>query len=189
MQMYCNFLWSLNNNKKAPDSAANSLHHFDYFCINLPHFDKSLSTFGVVNIVSATLLIPPSFFSCPPTRLPARLSSSLAGWGALGGGGGPAGSLPASPAQRCSTGEAPSRGQPVHPGLPRAGRVEEGATGCSSPTQGLSAGSLLGQERQARSGQGAAPATGWGHQTELSEVKEVQEKKSDWILYACSMWL
>lgn len=81
MQMHCNFLWSLNNNNKAPDFAANSLHHFDYFCINLPHFDKH----HWVPLVLWTLFQPhcsflhPSSLAHPPDSLPDSLLLWLAG--------------------------------------------------------------------------------------------------------------
>ena len=110
-----------------------------------------------------------------PTRFPLRLPSSLAVRGALGGGSGPPGTRPAPPPERRSAGEAPGRGQPVHPGLPRPGHVEEGAARRHSPTQGLSAGSLLGQERQAGPGQGAAAEAGCDHRAGLTEIKKMEE--------------
>lgn len=131
----------------------------------------------------------PISISCPLTRFPVRLSSSLAGWWTFRGGNSPLGALPAAPSQHRSAGEAPGRGKPVCPGLPRFGHVEEGTASCSAPTQGLAAGSLLGQEREAGSGQRAAPATGCNHQRGLAEMTKLKKQKSHClVMLLVSRW-
>lgn len=139
------------------------------------------------NAVSApdtkTCIIYPS--PAHPTRFPLRLSSSLAVRGALRGGNGPAGALPATLPQHRSAGDDPSRERrPLFPCLHHPGHVEERAARRPEPTQGLSARLLLGQDRQAGSGQRTAAEAGCSYQAGVTELRRPRKERSHCLLSA-----
>lgn len=165
----------------------------DPFIVSWPH-SLMLSQLHMLK----TCIIYPS--PAHPTRFPLRLSSSLALRRALRGGNGPAGALPATLPQHRSAGDNPSRERrPLFPCLHHPGHVEERAARRPEPTQGLSARSLLGQDRQAGSGQRTAAEAGCSYQTGVTELRRPRKERSHCLLSAafnmsqatgsqCSVW-
>lgn len=125
--------------------------------------------------ISCSVTPPPHLHLLPLTRLSVRLSPPLALRGALRGRSRPSGALPAPPPQRRPAGEAPGRGQSVQPSLSRPRHVEERAARRHQPTQGLSAGSLLSQEREARPGSRAAAEAVWSLQAQFTQTRKLEK--------------